>query len=232
MTDDNTNPPANNPRVPFAIWAALGAGATALAALVAYGVTSGAFSGRPAPPAATATPCDTRSFAQIGGPFALVDHNGRAVTEKSFLGRPALIYFGFTYCPDICPMSLQAMRLALETAAETGGQATQRIQPILISLDPERDTPAALKSYVASNGFPAGLVGLTGTLDQVAVAAKAYRVGYRKALQPDSAADYLIDHTSILYLLDSKGQMKTFFSSGTDPTEMGKCIGKLVREGL
>jgi protein SCO1 len=176
------------------------------------------------------TACQNRAFAEIGGPFNLVNQDNEAVTEKDFLGKPALIYFGFTYCPDICPLSLQTMRLALEEA----GPAGQNIQPILISLDPERDTPAALKPYVQSAGFPNGLVGLTGTLEQTTAAAKAFKVGWRKSPPQDGGGpqDYLIDHTSIYYLLDSKGALRTFFSSDPDPKEMGQCLAALSKDGL
>jgi protein SCO1 len=178
-------------------------------------------------PPPTADSCRGRAFAEIGGPFSLINQEGAAVTQRSYLGRPALLYFGFTYCPDICPFSLQTMAEALRAAGPKAGL----IQPIFISLDPERDTPAALKAYVASNGFPVGLQGLTGTPDQVAAAAKAFRVGFRK-VTPDGASDYLIDHTSIFYLLDSKGRLATFFGHGTPPDEMATCLKDLLAEGL
>jgi len=166
-------------------------------------------------PVETALPegCNARAFAEIGGPFSLVNQDNLAVTEKSFLGKPALIYFGFTYCPDICPLSLQTMRLA--------------------SLDPERDTPAALKAYVASAGFPENLQALTGSVEQVAAAAKAYKVGFRKSVPEGSAAkDYLIDHTSIFYLVDRQGKLSTFFSADPDPKVMGQCLAALSKNGL
>jgi protein SCO1/2 len=233
------NPGPTKPRVPVLAWVALGAGALALAGLLGVALDRGVLRAPGSGPASgtvtggdVAGACRNTAFARIGGPFDLVDQDGKAVTQASFAGRPALLYFGFTYCPDICPMSLQTMRLALDEAEKLAGPSARRIRPVLISLDPERDTPEALKSYVASNGFPEGLVGLTGTDAQVAAAAKAFRVGYRKTMQPDSAADYLIDHTSIFYLLDSQGRLKTFFSSGTDPTEMGRCLGELSKQGL
>jgi protein SCO1 len=177
--------------------------------------------------------CKSRAFAEIGGPFSLVNQDNVAVTEKTFLGKPALIYFGFTYCPDICPMALQTMRLSLEAAQQNGGKKINEIQPILISFDPERDTPASLKTYIASNGFPTGLTGLTGSVAQVTAAAKAYKVGFRKSVPEGSPAkDYVMDHTSIMYLLGKDGKLRTFFSDQTDPDAIGKCIAQLSKSGL
>jgi protein SCO1 len=176
---------------------------------------------------ASADPCRGRAFAEIGGPFSLIDSTGRPFTDRDLLGRPALIYFGFTYCPDICPMSLQVMAQALSQA----GPDASRIRPVLISLDPERDSPAAMASYVASNGFPPGLIGLTGTPEQIAAAAKAYRVGFRK-VTPEGASSYVIDHSSITYLVDSKGKLATFFSGDVAPETMGQCLRDLLADGL
>ncbi|NJR20237.1 MAG: SCO family protein [Hyphomonadaceae bacterium] len=124
--------------------------------------------------------CKSRAFAEIGGPFNLVNQDGVAVSEKTFLGKPALIYFGFTYCPDVCPLSLQSMALSLEAAKDAGGRNIEDIQPILITLDPVRDTPQALKNYVTSGGFPPRLIGLTGSVEQVNAAAKAFKVAHTK----------------------------------------------------
>lgn len=177
--------------------------------------------------------CNSRAFAEIGGPFTLVNQDNVVVTEKTFLGKPALIYFGFTYCPDICPMSLQTMRLALEEAKLAGGSKIEAIQPILISIDPERDTPASMKTYVANNGFPQGLIGLTGSVEQVKAAAKAYKVGFRKSVvEGGSANDYVMDHTSIIYLLGSNGKLASFFSGDPDPKTIGQCIASLSKAGL
>lgn len=219
------------PAVPPVAIAALAAGLVALAGLGVYALQSGTL-GPKSDAAALPEGCESRAFAEIGGPFTLVDQDGKTVTEKNFLGAPALIYFGFTYCPDICPMSLQTMRVALETASEIAGPTAKRIRPVLVSLDPGRDTPAALKSYVTSEAFPAGLTGLTGSEAQVAAAAKAFKVGYRKTVQNASASDYLIDHTSIFYLMNSQGRLETYFSSNPDPAEMGQCLAALLKRGL
>mgnify|MGYP001809700707 CR=1 FL=1 len=206
--------------------AAIGVGLVAL--LVAGGCLARQAMSPPAAKADAASgDCRGRAFAEIGGPFDLVDTTGKAFTDRDLLGRPALIYFGFTYCPDICPMSLQVMAQALSQA----GPEASRIRPVLISLDPERDSPAAMASYVASNGFPPGLIGLTGTPEQIAAAAKAYRVGFRK-VTPDGATDYVIDHSSITYLVDSKGKLATFFSGDATPDQMGRCLRDLLADGL
>lgn len=217
----------STPARPARLWtyAALGVGLLVLGVVAAQLVRQAS---APAPKAAAAgDDCRGRAFAEIGGPFSLVDTTGKPFTNRDLLGRPALIYFGFTYCPDICPMSLQVMAQGL---AQAGPEAS-RIRPVLISLDPERDTPAAMASYVASSGFPPGLIGLTGTPEQIAAAAKEYRVGFRK-VTPEGASTYVIDHSSITYLLDSKGQLATFFSGDATPQTMGRCLRDLLADGL
>jgi protein SCO1 len=177
--------------------------------------------------------CNSRAFAEIGGPFNLVNQDNVAVSEKTFLGKPALIYFGFTFCPDICPMSLQSMTLALDEARAAGGKDIDDIQPILISIDPERDTPASLKNYVAADGFPKGLVGLSGTQAQVDAAAKAFKVGFTKSpAKNGDPKDYTVDHTSIVYLMGRDGKLRTFFANDPDPKEVGQCIAALSKDGL
>jgi protein SCO1 len=172
--------------------------------------------------------CTGRAFSEIGGPFELVNQDGQTVTQDTFAGRPMLIYFGFTYCPDVCPFSLQTMAQALDTA----GPAASRIQPVLISLDPARDTPEAMKQYVASAGFPKGLIGLTGTAEQTAAAARAYKVSWRRNDTPASAAQYLIDHSSILYLVGSDGKLRTFFTDAQGPDSIAQCLTELSAAGL
>lgn len=159
----------------------------------------------------------------VGGPFTLVNQFGEAVTEKTYAGKYLLVYFGYTYCPDVCPTALTEMANALDML---GTQST-KIQPIFVSLDPGRDTPAQLKEYVAY--FHPALVGLTGTAEQVDAAAKAYRVYYRKN-DPSSADanDYTVDHTSIIYLIGPDGKLITHFSHGTSAEAMAERIGKLL----
>lgn len=162
--------------------------------------------------------------AAIGGPFTLVDHTGATVTEQTYRGKAMLIYFGYTYCPDICPYSLQLLAIALDQLSEA---ERAQFQPILITVDPERDTPEALAQYVSSNAFPDGLVGLTGTQEQVAEAAQAYRVAYRRAGEGD---DYLMDHSSIVFLMNSEGRFVDIFSDGFDPQVAARRMQDFLEE--
>ena len=144
----------------------------------------------------------TGGAVQLGGPFALRDQTGRQRTDDEFRGQLMLIFFGYTYCPDVCPTSLQTMSDVLDSL----GAKADRVQPIFITVDPERDTVAQLKDYTAH--FHPRLLALTGTAAEIASVAKAYRVYYRKA-EPaeadENSDDYLVDHTSIMYLMDRDG---------------------------
>ncbi|HEU0069716.1 MAG TPA: SCO family protein [Alphaproteobacteria bacterium] len=150
---------------------------------------------------------------ELGGPFQLVDQDGKTVTDASFAGKFMLIYFGFTFCPDVCPTELQAMATAIDDLGSPGDM----VQPILISVDPARDTPAQLKSYVAS--FHPRLVGLSGSDEQVAAAAKAYRVYYAKG-PVDADGNYVMDHTSFVYLMGPDGKLRSVFRAGASPEVM------------
>ena len=148
----------------------------------------------------------------VGGPFALIDTQGRAVTDADFRGRLMLVFFGFTYCPDVCPTALTSIAQALDRL----GPDADKVVPVFITVDPERDTPAQLKEYIRH--FHPRLVGLTGTPEQVAAAAKAYRVYYAKARPQNAPPDeYTMDHTSITYLMGRDGKFLAHFSHGTEP---------------
>jgi len=159
----------------------------------------------------------------IGGAFELVDQNGKPFTEKDLKGKYSLIYFGYTYCPDVCPTELQTMTQALEML----GPLAKKIRPVMISVDPERDTPEVLKEYL-TNFYP-GFVGLTGTPEQVRRAGQAYRVFYRKT-DEKSASDYLMDHSSIVYLMDPEGRYLKHFAYGTPPEKMAEGIRKAIEK--
>ena len=165
----------------------------------------------------------TTGRALVGGPFELTDHNGRRVTDKDFRGRLMLVYFGFTYCPDICPAGLQVVTAALEKL----GTDTNRVVPMFITVDPERDTPEQMKQYVSS--FHKTFVGLTGSKEDIAKAAKAYRVYYRK-VQDDSLSDYTMDHTSFLYLMGADGQFITHFPHSIDPEKLAERLTAEIRK--
>ena len=144
---------------------------------------------------------------RIGGPFALIDHTGRLRTDADFRGKFLLIYFGYSYCPDICPTDLQQIGLALDGL----GAAAEAVQPIFITVDPERDTAAHLADYVSM--FHPRLIGLTGSAEQIRSVALAYRVYYAK--YPPDSRDYVIDHSSFVYLVDQSGKYIGFLPSGT-----------------
>jgi protein SCO1/2 len=160
--------------------------------------------------------------ALVGGPFSLVDHTGRKVTDQDFRGRYMLVYFGFTYCPDVCPSGLQVIAAALQKL----GAKADRITPIFITVDPERDTPTQLAEYVKS--FDPRLVGLTGTPEEVDAAAKAYRVYYKKVQDEKSTAGYTFDHTSIIYLMDPNGGYVTHFSHTTSIDTLADRLAKVL----
>lgn len=144
----------------------------------------------------------------IGGPFALTDQNGARRTDVNFRGKMMLVYFGFTYCPDVCPTDLQQMGLAVDQL----GPAGEMVQPIFITVDPERDTPEHLKDYMPL--FHPRFVGLTGDPTAIREAASAYRVYYKK-VEWDDRSNYTVDHSSFIYLMDRDGKYLGFFPPGT-----------------
>jgi protein SCO1/2 len=144
------------------------------------------------------------------------------VTEGAFAGRLGLIYFGFTYCPDVCPTELGLMASALDLL----GPDASRVLPVLITIDPARDTAAALADYVSR--FHPALIGLTGTEEEIATAARAFRVYYRK-IQPPGASDYLMDHSSFIYLVGPDGKVRQLFRPNTPPETIAAAIRGQIR---
>lgn len=162
--------------------------------------------------------------AAIGGPFNLVDHNGQPVDETVLSGKPSLIYFGYTYCPDVCPDSLVVMSDALDIL---GPETASKVRPVFISVDPERDTVPVVKDYVAH--FYPGMLGLTGSMEQVKAVASAYRVYYKKAEEDEAdPTAYLVDHSSITYLMDGDGGYMAHFSHGTRADAMAERLKALL----
>jgi protein SCO1/2 len=145
----------------------------------------------------------------IGGPFRLIDQNGTAVTDQDMKGKPFLVFFGFTHCPDVCPTTLFDVSEVLRSL----GPDADRAGALFITVDPERDTTAALKDYLAS--FDPHLRGLTGDADALAAVAKEYRVYYKKV--PLDGADYTMDHTAIVYLMDKDGRFVSPFNLKRKP---------------
>jgi len=157
--------------------------------------------------------------ADVGGPFRLIDHNGKTVTEADFRGRYMLIYFGYSFCPDVCPTTLAVMAQALE---KLGGKA-QRIVPILITIDPERDTPQVLNDYVKA--FGPGFVGLTGSEAAIKDVEKKYRVyAVKKPLDSSKGGEgnYGVDHSSVLYLMGPDGRLVNFYDEAVSPDDLAK----------
>ena len=141
--------------------------------------------------------------ARIGGPFTLTDQDGRTVRDTDFAGRYRLVYFGYSYCPDICPVDLQKLMRGLAQFEQADAARGAKVQPIFISIDPQRDTPAALKPFVAR--YHPRLLGLTGTAEQIAAAAKAYVVTYHK-VEGGAPDRYLMAHSQLAFLMDPDGK--------------------------
>lgn len=158
----------------------------------------------------------------IGGPFTMVNQKGETVTEKTYTGKYLLLFFGFTYCKDICPAELQVMTAAF---AQMGADA-DRITPIFISVDPDRDTPQVMASYVSN--FDSRLQGLTGSPEQLAAMAKAYHVFYKKIPNPNDSKDYEMDHPAILYLMGPDGKFMKHFTYSTDAKALAEALQKVL----
>ena len=156
-------------------------------------------------------PVPSAGAAAIGGPFSLVDQNGRTVTDKDMRGHPFLVFFGFTHCPDVCPTALFEIS---EVFGKLGPDA-QKIGALFVTIDPERDTPAAMKDYLSS--FNPRLVGLTGDPATIAAVAKEYRVYVKKV--PLENGDYTMDHTALVYLMDKEGRFVTPFNLKRTPED-------------
>ena len=162
--------------------------------------------------------------AQVGGPFQLVDQEGRPVDESLLQGKWSLVFFGFTYCPDFCPTTLQMLEA---TKQQLGAQA-QDLQIVFISVDPERDTPQALKDYLSSDGFPEGVIGLTGTPAQVRAAADAYRAYYQKVGEGEG---YTMNHSLTVYLMGPDGTFRTAVAEELGPERSAAIIERAMARG-
>ena len=185
-----------------------------LAALAGFAVRQGLFGGdRPATGAVA-----------VGGPFQLVDQNGRPTDEKVLRGKWSALFFGFTYCPEACPTTLLALRQA-ETLL---GPSAKDLQTVFISVDPARDTPSQLRSFLANDAFPKHVVGLTGTPEQVDKTARAYHVFYAKDGQ---GSDYLVNHSTMTYLMNPTGRFVCVIPYGLTPEQMAERIRKAMRAG-
>ena len=169
---------------------------------------------------------DQQGVVSIGGPFTLTDQTGKRVTDADFRGRFMLVYFGYTFCPDVCPLGLQTIAAALD---ELPADVQDQVVPLFITVDPERDTVPVMRDYVAA--FHPRLVGLTGTEDEVTAAVRAYRVYASRSATPAGDDGYLVDHSTFTYLMDRQGAYLTHFGHDTTPDEMAKRIKELVAAG-
>jgi protein SCO1/2 len=161
-------------------------------------------------------PQTSSGTALIGGPFSLTDHRGQPVTEAQLQGKYTLIYFGYSFCPDICPTELQVIGAALDQLQLQAPDKASKLQAFFITVDPERDTQAVLADYVPH--FHPKLVGLTGSTEEIAAAARAYRIYYAK-VDPEAGAPadyYFMDHANLIYLMGPDGGFLTHFSYGVD----------------
>ena len=167
------------------------------------------------------TPTSADTSTSIGGPFTMVDQNGRTVTDQDFRGKWMLVYFGYTFCPDVCPTALGRNAAAIDLL----GEKADKIVPVMITVDPGRDTPQVLKDYVAA--FHPRMVGLSGSQEQIDTVAKEYRVFFVKAPGNDPNS-YLMDHTSLSYLMAPDGHFVQFFRDKLSPEEVADSIKKLM----
>lgn len=159
------------------------------------------------------------SRVQVGGPFALTSHEGKRLSSEDLKGQPFAIFFGFTYCPDICPTTLAELSQTIEALGDDAG----KMQYLFVTVDPERDTPEVLSSYVSS--FDNRIVGLTGTQEEIAEIASAYRVYYEKV---PTENDYTMNHSSLIYLMDKNGQFVNVVGYGVDADKRLEAFRRLI----
>lgn len=160
--------------------------------------------------------------AGLGGSFSLIDHDGKAVSDRDYQGQLVLLVFGYTFCPDVCPTTLQRVAEALDLL----DVRAERVQPLFVSIDPERDSPDALAAYVAA--FHPKLVGLTGSPEQLRQITASYRVYHAKA---GSGDDYLIDHSAYIYLIGADGDLLTYLRHDAAPDAIAAVLEPLLPRG-
>jgi protein SCO1/2 len=207
-----TQPPANRRTPPrFALLAIVLAGLLVVAAGVLLAVAL-----RETPRGAAGTALASA----IGGPFHLIDQNGKPISDADLKGKWQLVFFGYTHCPDTCPTALNEISLALDQLGAKRGD----IEVVFITVDPERDTPDVLKSYVQS--FDAPIIALTGSPDAVAQAARDYRVYYAKHARPDG--EYDMDHSAVIYVMNPEGRFTATFTPDSTADAIAQRLQKLI----
>jgi len=159
--------------------------------------------------------------AAIGGPFTLVDQDGKPVDQRVLTGKWSIVFFGYTFCPDFCPTTLTTLGKAMDAL----GPKAKDVQVVFITVDPARDTPGLLKAYLSSRVFPKNIIGLTGADDQIAQVAKAYKVFYQKE---GSGPNYTMDHSTALYVMDPKGNFHGVIADGLTPEQDAQQISQAM----
>ena len=168
--------------------------------------------------------CTTRAYDTIGGPFELRDHTNNLVTEKDFLGKPSLVFFGFTYCPDVCPSTMATIGRALRRLPKD--QPPPRT--VFISVDSERDSPEVLADYLSASVFPEDTVGLTGSDEELRSVAGGFSAYFNRVETTDSMLEYTMDHSTIVYLMDENWKLKTFFTHNDTDRSIASCLKQLL----
>jgi len=171
---------------------------------------------------------ETRLTAAIGGPFTLTDQNGARKTDQDFAGRPMLIYFGFTYCPDVCPTALDILGGALEILRDSAPDAYQALQPVFISVDPTRDTPPVMRDYLAY--FHPRLIGLTGTQAEIDAVKRVYKIYAARRPQEDENGNYNVDHSSFFYLMDGDNRYLAHFDHAVTPETLAQELAQKLAQ--
>ena len=174
----------------------------------------------------SAAPQGPLAGATMGGPFTLTDQNGRQVSDRDFAGKYRLIYFGYTFCPDVCPVDMQVIGAGLRRFEAQDAARAARVQPIFISVDPARDTPAVLRQFVAA--FHPRLLGLTGSEAEIAQVAREYRIYYQRG-EPSANGGYMVNHTRMAVLYGPEGQPIAIIPTDQGPDAVATELGKWVR---
>jgi len=164
--------------------------------------------------------------AKIGGSFSLINQNGERVSESDLNGRYRMLYFGYSYCPDVCPVDLQRLMQGLALAEKKNPEITKKVQPVFITIDPERDRPEQLKQYVSA--FHPRLIGLTGSSEEIKQVAEKYLIIYDKR-EDESSSEYLMDHSRQAYLFGPEGEPITLLSYDRTPQHIADEILQWVK---
>jgi protein SCO1/2 len=195
---------------------AVGLGLIALAGVAAC---------KPGSSAGSVSPDDPTCFARLWPPndlnFSLTSQTGQKVTQDAFKGHATLVFFGFTHCPNFCPTTMAKLGAVSRRLPE----GTPQPKILFVSVDPERDTPELLAQYVTSNGFPPDVTAVTGTEEEIRRFAEAFHATFSRSEDPDSASGYLVDHTTLVYMMDRDWKLRTYFWPQIPPDDMARCIG-------